>query len=201
MWSSRLYGNGNGRRDIDNSIMSDLFVDNIKHQSSQGSGTITLGTSGEKIDVASGATGNILCTDVAFAASKAASTQTVVTNTGTHVTLTKEHYDTASAYDTSTSTFTVPTGKGGKYLFTWGVEYNASISNLYTAIFINDNVVFDEENMYLEHGVAFSGQQSRIISISAGDTVKCYTYQSSGSNKSISNTRRTFFAGFRLNGA
>jgi len=28
--------------------MSDIFVDNIKHQSSQGSGTITLGASGEK---------------------------------------------------------------------------------------------------------------------------------------------------------
>jgi hypothetical protein len=31
--------------------MSDLFVDNIKHQSSQGSGTITLGASGETINV------------------------------------------------------------------------------------------------------------------------------------------------------
>jgi len=29
--------------------MSDIFVDNIKHQSSQGSGTITLGASGEKV--------------------------------------------------------------------------------------------------------------------------------------------------------
>ena len=29
--------------------MSDLFVDNIKHQSSQGSGTITIGASGEKV--------------------------------------------------------------------------------------------------------------------------------------------------------
>jgi len=40
--------------------MSDIFVDNIKHQSSQGSGTITLGTSGETIALASGAsvTGN-----------------------------------------------------------------------------------------------------------------------------------------------
>jgi len=35
--------------------MSDLFVDNIKHQSAQGSGTITLGASGETIALASGA--------------------------------------------------------------------------------------------------------------------------------------------------
>jgi hypothetical protein len=40
--------------------MGTVFVDNIKHQSSQGSGTITLGASGETIALASGAsvTGN-----------------------------------------------------------------------------------------------------------------------------------------------
>jgi len=35
--------------------MSDIFVDNIKHQSSQGSGTITIGASGESITVPNGA--------------------------------------------------------------------------------------------------------------------------------------------------
>jgi len=40
--------------------MGTVFVDNIKHQSSQGSGTITIGASGETIALASGAsvTGN-----------------------------------------------------------------------------------------------------------------------------------------------
>ena len=36
--------------------MSEIFVDNIKHQSSQGSGTITLGASGETISIPSGVT-------------------------------------------------------------------------------------------------------------------------------------------------
>ena len=39
--------------------MSDLFVDNIKHQSSQGSGTITIGASGETIKAASGTQNNL----------------------------------------------------------------------------------------------------------------------------------------------
>ena len=39
--------------------MSKLFVDEIVHQSSQGSGTITLGASGETVALASGATNNI----------------------------------------------------------------------------------------------------------------------------------------------
>ena len=39
--------------------MGTVFVDNIKHQSSQGSGTITIGASGETIKAASGAQNNI----------------------------------------------------------------------------------------------------------------------------------------------
>ena len=39
--------------------MSDIFVDNIKHQSSQGSGTITLGASGEKVDLGATAGGTL----------------------------------------------------------------------------------------------------------------------------------------------
>ena len=39
--------------------MGTLFVDNIKHQSSQGSGTITIGASGEIIKAASGSTNNL----------------------------------------------------------------------------------------------------------------------------------------------
>lgn len=39
--------------------MSDLFVDNIKHQSSQGSGTITIGASGETLNPASGTVNNL----------------------------------------------------------------------------------------------------------------------------------------------
>ena len=44
--------------------MSDIFVDNIKHQSSQGSGTITLGASGETISLASGASQSGLGTSI-----------------------------------------------------------------------------------------------------------------------------------------
>ena len=39
--------------------MSKLFVDEIVHQSSQGSGTITLGASGETINITSGISGDL----------------------------------------------------------------------------------------------------------------------------------------------
>ena len=51
--------------------MSDLFVDNIKHQSSQGSGTITLGASGETIALASGASQTMAVNTPMFAATGA----------------------------------------------------------------------------------------------------------------------------------
>ena len=36
--------------------MGTIFVDNLKHQSSQGSGTITIGASGETINIPTGST-------------------------------------------------------------------------------------------------------------------------------------------------
>ena len=104
--------------------MSDLFVDNIKHQSSQGSGTITLGASGETISVPSGATinlSNATQTGVggvntpAFEAYLSAR-QTISDDTTTKIQFNTEVYDDGSGYDNSTNyRFTVPSGQGGTY--------------------------------------------------------------------------------------
>jgi hypothetical protein len=94
--------------------MSDLFVDNIKHQSSQGSGTITLGTSGEKITTASGAefsniTGHMY---PAFEAYRQGD-KTFSDNTFTKVEFNTEVFDTDSCYDTTNFRFTP--NRAGKY--------------------------------------------------------------------------------------
>jgi hypothetical protein len=104
--------------------MSDLFVDNIKHQSSQGSGTITIGASGETISIPSGATIDLSSatqTGVggtntpAFLVYNSAN-QSLSDDTMTKVQFNTEVYDTASAYDNVTNyRFTVPSGQGGKY--------------------------------------------------------------------------------------
>ena len=77
--------------------MSDLFVDNIKHQSSQGSGTITLGASGETIALASGASQNFANNTPAFLVFMDA-TQTLTTATWTKLELDSETYDTDNAF-------------------------------------------------------------------------------------------------------
>jgi hypothetical protein len=104
--------------------MSDLFVDNIKHQSSQGSGTITIGASGETISIPSGATltvpnGGLTGQNYpAFMAhNNGSTTQSCATVATTEVTnFTTEMFDTNSAFNTSTGRFTPQVA--GKYFFT-----------------------------------------------------------------------------------
>ena len=86
--------------------MSDIFVDNIKHQSSQGSGTITIGASGEKVDLGATA-GGTLTNRPAFSANAITGTFTGSVNTFWKATFNNELYDTNSAYDASNSRFTV----------------------------------------------------------------------------------------------
>ena len=90
--------------------MGTIFVDNIKQQSAQGSGTITIGASGETVSFASGVTG---LNYPAFEVNLQSQTFNVANNTDTKVIMTNEIADTNSAYDTSTGRFTPQVA--GKY--------------------------------------------------------------------------------------
>ena len=83
--------------------MGTIFVDNIKQQSSQGSGTITIGASGETVSFASGVTGTNY---PAFECNLNGQTFNIANSTLTKVIMTNEVLDTNSAYDTSTGRFT-----------------------------------------------------------------------------------------------
>ena len=96
-----------------------LKVSNI--QTSSGSGTITLGQSGETISIPSGCTITNSGTQTGFGgantpafSAKMSGTQTISHNTSTKVTFDTEVFDTDSAYDHSTNyRFTPQTA--GKY--------------------------------------------------------------------------------------
>ena len=108
--------------------MSDLFVDNIKHQSSQGSGTITLGASGETIALASGAQVSGF-TGQNYPAFEAivTSNQLLTDDTWVKVTFEGEIYDTNNAF--TLGTFTVPSGQDGKYCIYSTLRLTSSQSN------------------------------------------------------------------------
>jgi len=94
--------------------MGTIFVDNIKQQSSQGSGTITIGASGETVSFASGVTGTNYPAFEAYLSSD----QTGLTdNTNTKVQFDTERFDTNNAYDNSTNYRFQPTIAGKYYCF------------------------------------------------------------------------------------
>lgn len=103
--------------------MSKLFVDEIVHQSSQGSGTITLGASGETIALASGASQTMAVNTPAFSAFRT-SNQSLSAATTTTIVFNGENYDTESCFDTATGRFTPTTS--GKYFLASQLRTNYS---------------------------------------------------------------------------
>ena len=87
--------------------------------------TITLGVSGDTINVPSGVTINNNGTQTGFGGTntpnflvRRSGTQTTSADTWTKVQLNNEVYDSSSAFDSSTNyRFTVPSGQGGTYKF------------------------------------------------------------------------------------
>jgi hypothetical protein len=178
-----------------------LKVSNI--QTSSGSGTITLGQSGETVDFSNATTTlNSAMKNVPSFKATASSATTIATGTYTTITLDgTETWDTDSAF--ASNTFTVPTGKGGKYMFSYGV----TVANLgdadYSEIILTVNGTKDEKTRYRSlTGVAQTTimRASAILDLSAGDTVVLQGFHNYGSNRDTS-ASQTSFEGMRLIGA
>lgn len=173
-----------------------------------GSGTLTLGQSGETISVPSGATldlSNATQTGVggvntpSFFAYQS-SNQTISNNTNTTVTLDTELYDTDNAF--ASNTFTVPSGEGGKYFFTIGLRKNNFTSTRFN-IYLEDGGGTGLLNVENADGGAYDTANGTVIlDLSAGDTLQMKTYHNAGSSKTtLSGKQNTFFGGFKIIGA
>mgnify|MGYP003121555189 CR=1 FL=1 len=163
--------------------MSDLFVDNIKHQSSQGSGTITLGASGETVALASGASQTMAVNKPIFYG-ELASSQTVTRSTDTKVTgMTNNEVDSNTAFDGTT--FTVPNGQGGTYYLKGIVTGDFAVAGqdgeeVRAYIYKNGSSI-KEAKIFKNTGGANYADLRRvtviaetIVSLSASDTVELY---------------------------
>ena len=103
-----------------------LKVSNI--ETSSGSGTITIGQSGETISIPSGVTQTgIGGTNTPAFLAKKTGNQTISDNTFTKVTFAGEEYDTNSAY--ASDKFTVPSGEAGKYTIYGNLQLQANGGN------------------------------------------------------------------------
>ena len=186
--------------------MSTLKVDTILKRT--GTGTITVGQSGDTIDL-SNPTSVTLNSDMkntpAFAV-ETTSTQSVSNSTETKVTHNSTRFDTNSGWSTSNYRYTIPTT--GKYLVTHGVRFtstsaprvaswvrkNASSSDNLNTVEINPN----------NSGVSPGISGSFIYNFTAGDYIEHYVFQNAGSSKDIetgANHMPCFFQAMKVLGA
>ena len=171
--------------------MSTLEVNTITPQSGT---TITIGGSGDTVSLGSGATqsgfGGV--NTPAFVAYLDAN-QGVSDNTHTKLTVTNEAFDTDNAF--ASSTFTVPSGKAGKYLFVGKARMVNTVGYIVLDFYKNGS----------NAGIHFRSQSysttyesvtiTAILDLSVGDYIELYGLQSSGSPNDITGK---LFQGFRL---
>ena len=188
-----------------------LKVSNI--QTSSGSGTITIGQSGETIDLSNGtATLNSAMKNTPAFLANLSSTQSLTNNTNTTVVFDNEVIDTDSGYDTSTGIFTVPTA--GKYLIGAFVTLTATQSAAIYRAFISKNGTSTSvaradirPGDSITFGSGFGENTpavSAIVDLSASDTLRVIARIESGSgtlrvSDSSSNTASQFYA-YKLTG-
>tara|TARA_R100001163_G_C4934658_1_gene109076 strand:+ start:24 stop:587 length:564 start_codon:yes stop_codon:yes gene_type:complete len=177
--------------------------------------TITLGVSGDTINVPSGVTIANAGTATGFGDNTPSlkavrgSGQTIATSTSTVVIFDTEIYDTDSAYDNSTGIFTVPSGEGGKYAFfvTGGFNSSADINvvnfwlskNNQTAISATTGAAIGIDAHH--NGTVASGQAQQVsgcFDLAAGDTMRVYAWHNYGSNRDLNQGGRMTFSGFKL---
>ena len=137
------------------------------------------------------------------------SNQVVTDGSTTKITFDTKIFDTDSAYDTSTSKFTVPSGQAGKYFIYTGLTHNSATSGQ-----INDSrtIIFKNGSEHKGAFLIFGGNTGyylslntfSIIDLSVGDYIEVYglTNVGSGTAQVLGNTGddRTYFGGYKLIG-
>jgi hypothetical protein len=178
--------------------------------------TITLGVSGDTVNIPSGVTIANSGTATGFGETNTpsikavrGSAQSIPNTTSTVVIFDTEIYDTDSAYDNSTGIFTVPSGKGGKYAFfvTGGFNSSADIGvvnfwlskNNQTAISATGGLAIGIDAHHNGTDAENQAQQvSGCFNLSAGDTMRVYAWQNYGSARNLAQGGRMTFSGFKL---
>ena len=164
--------------------------------------TITLGASGDTINIPSRATIANSGTATGFggdntpAFSAYGSTQTLSDSTATKLNFANTYYNVGSAYNTSNSRFTVPSGEDGKYVF--HTKYRIENDSGYIQIEFRKNGSEEaesrEENGYgTQRYISVSTTWS--VGLSAGDYIEAYAAIFVGNTNGITHP---IFHGYKL---
>ena len=189
--------------------MSTLKVDTILKRS--GTGTITLGQSGDTLSIPSGATiansgtatGFGESNTPAFAVQGTDEQSSVASATYTKVTFNSELKDTDSAFDLSTERFTVPSGKAGLYTFKYSCQNSQKeAANKVYQIVLYKNGSLAEGTLVRQnptttgnYDVFLNGSASLVLA--ASDYIEVFYYQNTSGSVNLEANKR-LFSGFRV---
>jgi len=179
--------------------MSTLKVDTILKRT--GTGTITVGQSGDTIDFPTGTTISGSAANAPAFHVSLSSAASIANTTSTQLIYDQETFDTDSAYNTSTGFFTVPANLGGKYFIyaTSGLD-NVTPQRCSTTVEKNStNSLLTTE---FGNGSPYErSTTSGVVSLSAGDTLRVVIYQNGGGSSNTLTGRSCCFGGYRIIGA
>ena len=178
-----------------------LKVSNI--ETSSGSGTITIGQSGETVTIPSGTTvSGAMANTPAFLA-RLSSSQSVSSGTWTKININTKIYDTASGYDNSSNYRWTP-GVAGKYII-YGQAGFDSMSDqkyMYVTIQKNGNQLWTDGSA-INHAtdssvsLGIAARTTWSVELGASDYIEMYAYHNYGSNRNAS-TGWCYFGGYKI---
>ena len=185
--------------------MSTLKVDTILKRT--GTGTITVGQSGDTISVPTGATLSVSGSSVTAVDNtpmwfvRKTSDQSLADNTYVKVTWNTEDIDTDSAF--ASDKFTVPSGKAGKYYISTGVGFydNSTQEHHYVLIYKNgSNVSANPTGITTteDNTDRYWQTNNMIVDLAVGDYVEVYVLCDFGSGTGTMNY--SYFTGYKLIG-
>jgi hypothetical protein len=113
--------------------------------------------------------------------------QTIANATTTKITFDSENFDTNGFHDNATNNtrITIPTGFGGKYLFSFISSFENNSVGFRSIIFYVNGVEAENISRLANSGTIFVSQSSLFLNLNAGDYVEFAVYQNSGSTISI----------------
>ena len=171
--------------------MGTLFVDKLDPQSGT---SLEIGSSGDTISVPSGATINLSNatqtgvggTNTPIFSVRKSGNQTLTSGTSTTITWETEIVDTDSAF--ASNTFTVPSGKAGKYFVYATIRWNSDSDFEGIRLTLRKNSTTNGANAFSAWGrnEYFQNQYiSGIFDLAASDTIDVQCRHTSGSDKDI----------------
>ena len=176
--------------------MATLFVDKVDPQSGT---SLEIGSSGDTIALGSGVTQTIAVNTPAWSAKRGSAQTGIADSAAVTIVCDTEELDTDNAYSTSTGEFTVPSGKGGKYMVGASYRTNASGSATRLASFITvGGTIIRQTNFNQNSSGEGSSSVHGVLNLSAGDVVAFKMYQNTGSAVNAEADGKTYFYGYRI---